>query len=285
MRLSLLETSFWYTGVLRAAGLAYGAVPAAVCMVQWADAHHGEPEALGHGFLARRRAHLACDATAPRLTGTGEPVVTIDGAGQSSLLVGPGALDLVTVQARASGIGAAVLTNVSDLAWVGSLASHAAGRGLACLLSLAGTSDDEEASDLAALYSMARTIVALPGDDGVRWIDFAVATANHDRLMAGADPAATDLGADAFMPSEAPTPGVAVVCWQPDRDFGDVIVAQATAAGARVNEPAAVAALERAVIEHGIAVDDDQWRGLATHALTTVIPSSEESLAGAGGDN
>ena len=282
MRLSLLEAGFWYTGVLRAAGLPYGAVPAAVRMVQWADAHHGAPEALGHGFLARRRTHLACDVSAPRLTGTGEPVVTIDGAGQSSLLVGPGALDLATVQARKTGVGAAVITNVSDLAWAGSLASHAAGRGLACFLSFACDPDGHEAADLAALYSIARTGVALPGDDGVRWIDFAVATANHDRLMAGADPAATDLDDDAFVPSEAPTPGVALVCWQPDRDFGDSIVAQAIAAGARVLEPAAVAALDRAVIERGIAVDDDQWRSLASHALTTVIPGSKESLAGAG---
>jgi hypothetical protein len=285
VRLSLLETGFWYTGVLRAAGLPYGAVPAAVRMVQWADAHHGAPEALGHGFLARRRAHLACDASAPRLTGTGEPVVTIDGAGQSSLLVGPGALDLATVQARKIGVGAAVITNVSDLAWVGSLASHAADRGLACFLSFACAPDSDEVADLAALYSTARTVVVLPGDDGVRWIDFAVATANHDRLMAGADPAATDLDDDAFTPSEAPTPGVALVCWRPDPEFGDLIVARAMAAGACVLEPAAVTALDRAVIEHGIAVDADQWRHLATRALTTVIPSSDESLAGAGADN
>ena len=285
MRLSLLETGFWYTGVLRAAGLPYGAVPAAVRMVQWADAHHGAPEALGHGFLARRCAHLACDAAAPRLTGTGEPVVTIDGAGQSSLLVGPGALDLATVQARNIGVGAAIITNVSDLAWVGSLASHAAGRGLACLLSFACASDSGEAADLGALYSTARTVVALPGDDGVRWIDFAVATANHDRLMAGADSAATDLGDDAFVTSQAPTPGMALVCWQPDPEFGDLITAQAAAAGACVLEPAAVAALDRTVIEHGITVDEEQWRSLAARALTTVIPSSEESLSGAGADH
>jgi hypothetical protein len=284
MRLSLLETGFWYAGVLRAAGMPYGAVPAAVRMVQWADVHQSEPLGLGHAFLGRRRGALACDAAAPRLTGQGDTVVTIDAAGQSSLLVGPGALDLATVRARRGGIGAAVIANVTDLAWLGGLADHAAGRGLACMLSFACAPDAAEAADLAQLYSPARTLIAVPSDSGIRWFDLGGATTNHDRLMAGAEPAVSDLDDHGFALSPTPAPGAALVCWGPDDALSARIAALAVAAGAWVIDPAAVAALGRKVVELGVAVDDDEWRHLAITALTTVIPSSADSLAAAGAD-
>ena len=287
MRLSLLELGFWYSTSLRALGLPYGAVPAAVKMVQWADALHG----LGARFLERRREEpLSVDPGAIRLTSDEGAVCRIGGGGQTSLLLGPAALDLACAKASGAGRGLAAVEKLRDLAWLGALAERAARRGFLCAVTFSAPADSREAGDLAALYSPARSIIALPADGHPLWIEAPFASSAHAALLAGELPGEpAELLRALLSPGEAGKPGFAVACYAPEAGALGELAAQArelaAATGARVWEPGAVAEAWRRLICDGLEVEDALYYSLANFGLTTVIRGSESSRRQAGADS
>ncbi len=288
MRLSLLETSFWYGNALRAAGLPTGAVGAAVKMVQWAEAYHG----MGTAYLERRRrAPMSFEPTMLRLTDEGATAFSVDAGGQSALLAGPGILDLATAKARDAGRATARVTGLRDLGFLGQLAERAVERGLAVFVTFQAAPGSGDAEALAGLYSQGRGIAALPleGEDGPLWVELPAAPAAHSRLMAGeAALAAEDLATLALAAAETPAPGATLACFAlpPDDcvELAVVLQTAAEAAGAFMIRSCETASLWRTVTVRGLVVADETWDSLARYALTAVVPSSQGSRAQAGAD-
>jgi hypothetical protein len=249
MRLSHEETTFWYGCALRAAGLPAGALPAAVAMIQWAEIRHG----LGVAYFDRRAATLALDAGAMRLCADN----TIDGGGQSSLLVGAALLDVAIVAAQSDGRATIRAVNTGDAGWLGQLCTVAAERGLIGVLSVRAHGTD--AQDLAALYSARRTIAALPDGTAIEW----------DRIM--------------VLPGHAPVEsGATLTLFDPVRHGGIGAQILSAADGAIILRGDDVAARTRAVMREGVEVDGAAWRRLAQRAFGVLAQSTEQSLRGAG---
>jgi len=287
MRLSLNETYFLFSTVLRAKGFPYGALSGAVRMVQWAEIFHG----IGLSFLERRRR-----APAPPIGSTAITLLTetttgtaIDAAGQSALLVGPCALDLATERARAQGLGIVSITKARDLLWLGQLAEQAAKRGLVCMVSFQAAADASEARLLGELYSRGRSVVALPQDEeSPLWIEMAAAPASHDLLMSSLTEALSDdFLRLALTPVAEARPGATIVCQSVTPEQSATLgQALRDAAGEHTTllEPSEVAGLRRRAVQEGFEVDPKEYYPLARFGLTTVIPSSEDSRQQAGAD-
>jgi LDH2 family malate/lactate/ureidoglycolate dehydrogenase len=289
MRLSLLETGFWIGNALRAAGLPYGASSAAVRMAQWAEAFHG----IGWTLIERRcGAGRGFDAPPARIVAEDPRGATIDAGGQSSLLLGPGALDLVCAKAHGEGAAAATIADLRDLAFLGQLCGHAARRGFLACLAFRADEAQEELHDLAALYGPGRGIVALPvpGREAPLWIELPRAPEGHGLIQSGAwrDLSPADLGAAFLAPAPAAAPGVTLaVAAIPEGEVDALARALRELAarhGAEVHTPEDVAATWRRVLEQGFEVDDARWESLARFALSAVVPSSEASRDQAGAD-
>lgn len=285
MRLALYETGFLFSTALRANGFPYGALQSAVRMVQWAEIFHG----VGLRFLdRRRRAVHGHDPKAIRIVADGPNGATIDGGGQSALLLGPGALDLATAKAERNGTGVVTVTKLRDHLWLGQLAEQAAKRGLLCCLTFQAALNSAEAADLRVLYSPGRSIVAIPGDGAPHWIEAASAPVAHDRLMRDAAAPRDVFAADCLTPADDPQPGFIVVLQRLEAaalaDTRDALLDAASRAGATVLDPGAVRALHRRALRDGFDVDPDDYYPLARYGLTTVIPSTEDSRAQAGAD-
>jgi hypothetical protein len=249
MRLSHEETTFWYGCALRAAGLPAGAISAALAMIQWGEIRHG----LGVAYFDRRAATLALDAVAMRLHADN----TIDGGGQSSLLVGPALLDIAIVAAEPDGRATVRAVNVDDAGWLGQLCTVAAERGLVAVLSVTAQSTD--AQDLAVLYSARRTIAALPDGTAIEWDD-AIVLPGHT-------------------PAES---GVTLTLADPARHAGIGAQIVSAADGAIILSGDAVTARHRDVMRNGVEVDAAAWRRLAQRAFRVLAQSTEQSLRGAG---
>lgn len=249
MRLSHEETTFWYGCALRAAGMSAGAVHAAVAMIQWGEIRHG----LGVAYFDRRGPGLCLDPGAMKLSADD----SIDGGGQSSLLVGPALLDIATVAAKTQGRATITALNVGDCGWLGQLCAMAAKRGLIAVLSFCAQGSDAE--DLAELYSAERTIAALPGGTAIEWRS-AIA-----------------------LPGHAPARlGVTLSCVDPacHVDFESEILAAAD--DATILSPDDIEAGYRDVMRNGVEVDEAAWRRLADAAFAVLADSTEQSLRGAG---
>jgi hypothetical protein len=289
MRMSLLETSFWYGNALRAAGLPTGAVGAAVKMVQWAEAYHG----MGTACLERRcRAPMSFDPAALRLTDEGATAFSVEAGGQSALLAGPGILDLATAKARDAGRATARVTGLGDLGFLGQLAERAVERGLVVFVTFQAEPGSGDAEALAGLYSQGRGIAALPleGEEGPLWIELPAAPAGHARLMAGETAlAAADLAALALEAAEIPAPGATLACFElpPDDCIELAVVLQTAAetAGLFMIKSCETASLWRGVNVRGLDVADETWESLARFALSAVVPSSQTSRAQAGAEH
>ena len=287
MRQSLLETGFWYGNALRSLGLPYGAVAAAVKMVQWLEVFHG----LGTACLERyRRAPMAFDPGAARILAEDKANLAVECGGQSSLLVGPGLLDMVTVTAQREGHAVARAAGLNHLAFLGALAERAATRGLAAVVTFQAEAGSGEAKDLAALYSAGRGIVALPLPDAPAplWAELAAAPALHGLIFAEALPLGEALAENALVPAADAQPGCSLLCLDPAaldlESFAATLRRAARDGGAKLLEPAEVAQLKRQAVERGLEVDGRAWQRLARFALTAVVPSSDESRAQAGAD-
>jgi hypothetical protein len=287
MRQSLLESGFWYGNALRCLGLPYGAVPAAVKMVQWLEVFHG----LGTTCLERyRREPMVFDPGAARVLAEDKTSLAVEGGGQSSLLLGPGLLDIVTVKAQREGHAVARATGLSHLAFLGALAERAAARGLAAVVTFQAEAGSGEAEDLATLYSAGRGIVALPlpGAPAPLWAELAAAPTLHGLIFAEALPLGEALAENALVPAADDQPGCSLLCLDPAaldlESFAATLRRAARDDGAKLLEPAEVAQLKRQAVERGLEVDDRAWQRLARFALTAVVPSSEESRAQAGAD-
>lgn len=284
MRLATNELPFLYGGVLRALGLPYGAVGAAVRMVQWAEVFHG----LGVRGLDRQRRQggsLAADAPTP--LSDDERRIAIDAAGQSSLLIGPAALDLATARARERGRALVTLTELRHPLWLGQLANQATRRGLACALSF--QCEPEDADDLAALYSQGRTIVALPSEPAPLWVELPGAAQSHVRLLTVGPGAGEAWPDDSLKPADQAEPGVALMVARLERaqahSLAERLRTEAPAAKATLLEPDAVEALERRALRDGVEVPDEIYYPLARFGLTTLVPASEDSRSQAGADS
>ena len=284
MRLATNELPFLYGGVLRALGLPYGAVGAAVRMVQWAEVFHG----LGVRALDRRRRGASLSAGETSLLSDAPGRIALGADGQSALLVGPPALDLATAHAHESGQALVTLAGLRDPLWLGQLARQAAKRGLACALSVQCADDDPAFDDLATLYSPGRAVVALPAEPAPLWIELPSAPRSHDRLLSDGLGPAERWPEDCLQPSNRATAGATLFVARLDtaesRALGERLRRDAAAAGATVLEPEAVAALEARALREGLEVPDEVYGPLARFGLTTLVPASADSRRQAGAD-
>ncbi len=273
MQLSLLETDFWIGGALRAAGMPYGALSPAIRMVQWREAFHGDG---CHALLARCRRPIGCDTTAIEIVAEDTDSVTIDGQGQSALLIGPAALDLALAKAEHRQSGLTRLQGTDDLAWLPALAEAAARRGFAAVVTC-----QAEAGC---------AVLALPGsDDGLWWMQMACATPLHDLLMRGVPlPGLAEMGRVLATRGDGEAEGAALLCLKlsaaEQNQLRQMPLMLGQAAGARILTPSAYARRWREVLEEGFQVDDEVWQALSELALTTVIDGSEASRRQAGAD-
>jgi len=283
MRLSFMETGFVYGNALRAQGLPYGAIAAAVRMVQWAEVHHG----IGVAYLDRR-ARPRVPSRPPRVLAHEGGRLVVDAGGGSSLVVGPGVLDLACAAAAAHGVAAVAVRALDDLGWLGALAAQATRRGLACVLSFAADPASSDARDLAALYSPARSVFATPAEPAPWWIEAPLAHALHEGLLAGE--ALSDVRSALALASRpaagAPPPGASLLCLTAAVGADDAARTLRGWPGERACawEPDDLAALRRRAFEQGMAVDDAAFAAVTRRALATVIPSSEESRHQAGAE-
>lgn len=136
VRLSVKEMGLLCQRVLAASKMAPGCVDAAARMVQWTEV------VLGRGLLMLRETlkDLAGDPVAPMpITVQTDSTAIIDGDGLSSLVTGPGALDVASAKARRFGLGAVEVRGSRHPGFLGCLAEQGAQRGLACLV----VSDEE----------------------------------------------------------------------------------------------------------------------------------------------
>ena len=274
MQLSLLETDFWIGGALRAAGMPYGALGPAIRMVQWREAYHGEGCSA---LLALCREPLDCDAASIEISAEDAASTTIDGRGQSALLIGPGALDLAMAKAERQQNGLTRLRETADLQWLPALTDTAARRGFTTVV----TYQAEEGS----------AVLALPGstDDGLWWMQMACATPLHDRLMNGAPlPGFAEMGRTLATRGDGQSKGAALLCLKlspaEQNQLRQMPLMLGQAAGAHILTPGAYAARRQAVLQEGFDVDDAVWQALSALALTTVIEGSETSRLQAGAD-
>ena len=256
MRLSYMETAFWYGCALRVAGVPAGAVYAAIRMMQWADFRHG----FGVPYFERRRPTFRADVSALRLVDD----TAIEAGGLTSLIAGPLLLDRATVAAKRDGRATVTATGIADCGWLGHLAAQAAKRGLAAHLSFRGEGAD--AADLDALYSRDRTVIALPADPAPWWIEI--------------DKAFGDLASS----NEMRAPGAVLTCVDPVRHpgYADTVRAAARNAGATICAPDEVAKDDWVKMRDGWDVDDADWRSLAEFGFGVLAESTERSLRSAG---
>ncbi len=233
MQLSLLETDFWIGSALRAAGLSYGALKPAIRMVQWAEMHDGRGV---RALLAGSRAPLPCDPSAIRIASESASDILLDAAGQSSLLLGPAALDFAMAKAGAGGQGLARLRDIVDADWLPALAETASDRGFAALATYQETRSDK-----------GRAVLALPSPDGAPWwMEMACATPLHDRLMQGPPlPALTEVGRSVATRAGGQQPGAALLCLRlsasEQSQLRQIPMQLGQAAGARIISAAAYA--------------------------------------------
>lgn len=287
MRLSLNETHFLISTVLRAKGFPYGALNGAVRMVQWAEIFHG----VGISFLERRRLSPGPPVDGGAITLVAETAtgVAIDAGGQSALLAGPSALDLATERARSRDVGVVSITKLSDMLWLGQLAEQAAKRGVACMVSFQAGDEAVESRLLGELYSQGRSIIALPlGGEGSLWIEMAATPASHDRLLSSLTGALSDdFIRLSLTPAAGGRSGATIVCQNVAPEDGGAFaqrLREAASEDCLLFEPAQVAALHRRAVQEGFEVDPQEYYPLARFGLTTVIPSSEDSRQQAGAD-
>ena len=274
MQLSLLETDFWIGGALRAAGIPYGALGPAIRMVQWREAYQGE----GCGaLLARCREPFDCDAASIEISAEDDASTTIDGRGQSALLIGPGALDLAMAKAEHQQNGLTRLLETTDLEWLSALADTAAKRGFTAIITYQ--------ADAGC------AVLALPGsaDDGLWWMQMACATPLHDRLMSGAPLLGfAEMGRTLATRGDGSSKGAALLCLKlsaaEQNQLRQMPLMLGQAAGASIQTPGAYAARWQEVLQQGFDVDDAVWQALSELALTTVIEGSETSRLQAGAD-
>ena len=284
MRMALLESGFWFGNALRAAGLPYGAVGAAVKMAEWVEAFHG----LGVACLdAQGRVPLAGDAGRMRIAGKRGGLTMIDAGGQSALMVGPVALDLAIADARKSGAGQVSIANLTDYLWLGQLAELAAGRGFACALGF--QAEGPEMPFLETHYSAGRSIVAVPAEPGPWWLELDAASKLHGEVMRGEVQAIGAAAFDGALVAENDAPvGVSLLCAEMDTPsramLKDRLLALDDSQRAQVKTSDETAEIWRRVREDGFDVDAEAWRRVANWALTTVVPSSETSRHQAGAD-
>ncbi len=273
MQLSLLETDFWIGGALRAAGMPYGALGPAIRMVQWREAFQGEG---CRELLTRCRRPIACDSASITIVAEDAGSATIDGQGQSALLIGPGALDLALAKAEQQQSGLTRLQAIDDLAWLPALAETAARRGFAAI----------------ATYQAETgcAVLALPGgDDGLWWMQMACATPLHDRLISGSPlPGFAEMGRTLATRGDGQAKGATLLCLKlsaaEQNQLRQMPLMLGQAAGARILTPSAYAQRWQEVLEQGFRVDDEVWQALSALALTTVIEGSETSRLQAGAD-
>jgi hypothetical protein len=147
---------------------------------------------------------------------------------------------------------------------------------LAAILSFVAV--DSDADDLAAVYSIRRTIMALPGDTDPCWIETKTVSAAHDVLIGGGSLA---------LPATAPsgvTPGATLICVDPSHDpkMPDAVRAAARSVDALMLSAGDLATRKRDALQRGFEVDDDEWRSLAEYGFGVLAESTERSLSGAG---
>ena len=283
MRLATNELPFLYGNVLRALGLPYGALGAAIRMVVWAEVFHG----LGViGLDRQRRRNARLEPRSPSILSEGDQGIAIDAAGDSALLLGPAALDLACAKADAHGSATISLTGLRDLLWLGQLPRQAAKRGLACALSFQCPPDAAETADLEALYSAGRTVLALPGEPTPLWIELPVAAGRHENLFARGSDAEETWPSDFLERAETNPTGVTLSVARPKTVDAKGLAQRlrAEAQSLDLKEPKAVAALERKALQEGVEVPESIYYPLARYGLTTLVAASEDSRAQAGAD-
>ena len=283
MRLATNELPFLYGNVLRALGLPYGALGAAIRMVVWAEVFHG----LGVIGLDRQRLRNArLEPSSPSILSEADQEIAIDADRASSLLLGPAALDLACTKADARGSATVKLTGLRDLLWLGQLPRQAAKRALACALSFQCPPDAPEAADLDALYSAGRTVVAMPDEPAPLWIELPTAAGRHEHLFAPGPDSEEIWPSDFLERAETNPTGITLSVARPETVTA-VALAQRFRAEAQsldLKEPEAVAALERRALQEGVEVPEGIYYPLARYGLTTLVPASEDSRAQAGAD-
>lgn len=253
MRLSHMETSFWYGCALRVAGVPAGAVYAAIRMMQWADFRHG----FAVSYFEATRQAMQTDTNALHLLDR----QTIDAGGVTSLIAGPLLLDRATVLARETGLAAVTARNIDACGWLGQLVELATKRGFAA--QLAYTSQGRDSAALSGIYSPSRTIIGLPGPDAPWWFETDTAIENF---------AWTD---------ERTAPGVTLTLADPNSYETDIrkIIAER---GLKMRTPGEIAENDRRKMRDGWEADDAAWRSLAAYSFGVLAESTERSLHSAG---
>lgn len=256
MRLSHMETSFWYGCALRVAGVPAGAVYAAIRMMQWADFRHG----FAVSYFERSRSTMNTDSAG--LTLLDEHI--IDARGLTSLIAGPLLLDRATVLAKKNGRATVTAKNVGECGWLGQLVWLATRRGFAATLSFIG--EGEDARVLSDVYSGARTIVGLPGEEAPWWIESSTAYVDFVEKQRQAEP------------------GVTLTLVDPARHLThtDAVRAAAVELDLAMIAPETLAQADRAKMRKGWEVDDAEWRSLAEFSFGVLAESTEKSLRSAG---